>query len=138
MKKTSFGSAWASRPRPAPLFFSAAGWPAGRKSKSSSTPDYNELFSKEEVLAAGPREALPEYATDVTIGYRNPDGTKSLYVFASPIRYKNPDGQWSLIDSRIVNLRDEELRDQGYVYTIANSDVKSYFPKRRRKRPVSG
>lgn len=107
------------------------GWLAGWKEvKIQLDPDYNELFSKEEVLAAGPREALPEYATDVTIGYRNPDGTKSLYVFASPIRYKNPDGQWSLIDSRIVNLRDEELRDQGYVYTIANSDVKSYFPKK--------
>ena len=90
------------------------GWLGGWKEvKIQLDPDYNELFSKEEVLAAGPREALPEYATDVTIGYRNPDGTKSLYVFASPIRYKNPDGQWSLIDSRIVNLRDEELRDQG-------------------------
>lgn len=115
------------------------GWLAGWKEvKIQLDPDYNELFSKEEVLAAGPREALPEYATDVTIGYRNPDGTKSLYVFASPIRYKTrtDNGPSSIPASSIFGMRSYGIKD---MYTpLPTAMSRAISQKRRRKRPVSG
>ena len=34
-----------------------------------------------------------------------------------------------MIDTRIANVRDEKMRHQEYIYTIANSDVKPFYPK---------
>ena len=90
---------------------------------------YNELFTPQQLKEKGHNSLIPEYLTDVSIGYENEDGTKSLYVYASPIRYLNSSGQLSLIDTRIANVRDEKMRHQEYVYTIANSDVKPFCPK---------
>ncbi|MBQ7935707.1 MAG: hypothetical protein IJ333_05095, partial [Clostridia bacterium] len=92
-------------------------------------PDYHELFTKEYLSERGHEEELAEYATDVSIAYQNADGTKSLYVYASPIRFLNSTGQYSIIDTRLANVRDTAMREAGYIYTIANSDIKSFYPK---------
>ena len=34
-----------------------------------------------------------------------------------------------MIDTRIANVRDEKMRHQEYIFTIANSDVKPFYPK---------
>lgn len=91
--------------------------------------DYNGFVTKETRESRGHEMLLPEYNTDVSMAYQNKDGTKSLYVFASPIRFQNSNGQLSLIDTRLANIRDDGLRNQGYLYTVANSDIKSYYPK---------
>lgn len=93
------------------------------------SPNYNELFSEKEMKEKGHISELPEYATDVSIAYQNHDGTKTLYVYSAPIRYLNSSGQYSIIDTRMANVRDTTMRDRGYIYTIANSDIKSFFPK---------
>ena len=89
-------------------------------------PDYNELFTKEEMKNYS--SAIPQYTTDVSVGFKNKDGTNSLYVFSSPINFiKN--NQFSLIDTRIKNVNDIDMRNKGYIYTIANSDIVSFYPK---------
>ena len=90
---------------------------------------YSELFSKDELDNKGHISELPQYATDVSIAYENEDGSKTLYVYSSPIRYLNSMGTFSIIDTRIANVRDNQLRNQNYIYTIANSDIKSFYPK---------
>ena len=97
------------------------------------SPDYNELFSEEQMKEKGHISELPEYATDVSIAYQNRDGTKTLYVYSAPIRFLNTSGQYSIIDTRMANVRDTTMRDRGYIYTIANSDIKSFFPKELNK-----
>jgi hypothetical protein len=72
---------------------------------------------------------IPEYTTEISTGYLNSDGTKTLDVYACPIAYKDKNGQLSMIDTRIANVTDDTLKKDGFVYTIANSDIKPYFPK---------
>ena len=72
---------------------------------------------------------LNEYKTEVTAGYYNPDNTKTIFVFASPIRYKNENGDLRNIDTRIKNISDEQKKAQGYKYTVADNDIKVYYPK---------
>lgn len=96
-------------------------------------PNYNELFSEEELRKKGHISELPEYATDVSIAYQNQDGTKTLYIYSAPIRFLNSSGQYTIIDTRMANVRDTAMRDRGYIYTIANSDIKSFFPKELNK-----
>lgn len=91
--------------------------------------DYNGFVTENMREARGHETLLPEYNTDVSIAFQNKDGTKTLYVFSSPIRFQNGNGQLSLIDTRLANVREEGLRNQGYLYTVANSDIKSYYPK---------
>lgn len=90
--------------------------------------DYNELISNH-ILDNNHIKKLEEYSSDVTVGYLNADGTKSLYIFSSPIQYMNSSGQYSIIDTRIAYIRNEELKRNNYKYTIANSDIKTYFPE---------
>ncbi len=91
--------------------------------------DYNECSTQEGLSKKEHLKLISEYCTDVTTGYINKDGTKTLYVYASPIRYLNANGQYTLIDTRIANVKNKELRNQGYIYTIADSDIKTYYPK---------
>ena len=81
--------------------------------------DYNGFVTENMREARGHETLLPEYNTDVSIAFQNKDGTKTLYVFSSPIRFQNGNGQLSLIDIRLANVREEGLRNQGYLYTVA-------------------
>lgn len=91
-------------------------------------PEYNELFTQGELDKKGHISLVSEYTTDISIGFNNADGTRSLYVYASPIRYINRNGQYSLIDTRLANVKEAALREQGYLYTIADSDIRPYYP----------
>ena len=95
--------------------------------KITLAPAYQELFTEEQAKAH--RMHLPEYDTDTTIGYLNQDGTKSLYIYAAPIRYQSANGTWVNIDTRLANVEDAALLDEGYVYTAAASDIVPLFPK---------
>lgn len=91
--------------------------------------NYNELFSNEDLYNSAHQEFLPELTTDVTIGYQNKDGTKTLCVYSSPINFQNGSGKYEMIDTRIANVKNKEIRNNDYYYTIANSDIKSFYPK---------
>lgn len=91
--------------------------------------NYNELFTREEFNTKGHFKVLPEFSTEVSKAFSNNDGTKTLYVYSSTINYKNKDNKLPLIDTRIVNTKESEYSNNGYKYSIANSDIKSYYPK---------
>lgn len=90
-------------------------------------PNYNELFSYEEQLKHD--YVLDEYSSNLSVAYMNKDGTKTIYIFSSPIKFVNKSGKLSLIDTRIVNVSETSMRERGYIYTISNSDIKPYYPK---------
>lgn len=90
---------------------------------------YNELYTSKYLKNKGHKNVIDEYTTDVSIAFNNNDGTKTLYVYASPIRFLNSNGQYSIIDTRLANVIDASKREKGYIYMIANSDIKSFYPK---------
>lgn len=63
-----------------------------------------------------------------TLCYENSDGTKSLYIFTSPIAFYNGD-MLVPIDNSLVAVSDKETRKKGYRLENRNCDIKSYFPK---------
>ena len=81
-------------------------------------PEYNELFTEEEMEIKGHENLLPEYISNVSVAYGNNDGTKTLYVFSSPIVFQDTSGAISFIDIRINNVENEEKRADGYLYTV--------------------
>ncbi len=91
-------------------------------------PNYVDFITKEQFESKGHMSILREYDTNASVAYLNKDGTKTLYVFSSPIRYYNKSGGLSNIDTRIKNVSEESFRNQGYLYTIANSDIAPYYP----------
>ena len=91
--------------------------------------EYNELFTQKELDKRGHKSVITEYITDISTAYNNKDGTKTFYIFTKPIRYINENQQLSLIDTRIANIDDKNMLEKGYVYTIANSDIKPFFPR---------
>lgn len=91
--------------------------------------EYNELFTKEKLHKSAHVAPLDKYITDTSIGFQNLDGTKSLYVYATPIHFLDKNGKWKMIDSRITNVTNDELRKKGYIYGVVANDIQSYFPK---------
>lgn len=91
--------------------------------------NYVDFISEETFLSKGHLYVLPEYNTDISVAYQNENGTKTLYIFAVPIRYISEEGQLVTIDTRIKNIEDQALKEQGYLYTIARSDINTYYPK---------
>lgn len=64
--------------------------------------------------------------SEYSIGYQNQDGTRTLYLYSTPIHYQTSDGL-RMIDARIRNTIDSIDRSQGYVYTVNQSDIKAFF-----------
>lgn len=87
-----------------------------------------EIFASE-ILHKSDCVLIPNLISENTVGYLNSDGTEELYIFATPINYVDEDNKYSLIDNRLANTKEQKYRDLGYIYTIANSDVKSYYPR---------
>lgn len=55
--------------------------------------------------------------------YENKDGTKSMYVFSSPVRFQDEKGNWALIDNTLT-----EAEQPGYLYKNQTSDIHTYYP----------
>ena len=91
-------------------------------------PNYNELFSEDEMKQKGHISVANEYVTADSIAFYNEDRTQTIYVYANPISYFE-NGSLSLIDTRICNTVDTLKKSNGYVYTVANNDIKSYYSK---------
>lgn len=63
-----------------------------------------------------------------TLCYENSDGTKSLYIFTSPIAFYNGD-MLVPINNSLMSVSDSEIRKNGYRLENKDCDIKSYFPK---------
>lgn len=91
--------------------------------------NYVDFITQEQYVKNGHLALLPEFNTDATIAYLNKDGTATLYAFAVPIRFINEKNEYVNIDTRIINVADDEYRKKGYIYKIALSDIEPYYPK---------
>ena len=89
----------------------------------------SDYVSTDNMLNRGHVSMLPELTSEVSFGYVNKDGSKTLYVFAQPVNYMNEYMEWTPIDTDIKQVDEKRMSDMGYSYTIAASDIKPYYPK---------
>ena len=64
---------------------------------------------------------IHELTSEVSFGHFNKDGTKTLYVFSSPINFLNGTGDYELIDTRLANVKNANMRDNEYYYPVEKS-----------------
>ena len=83
--------------------------------------NYLELLTTEE--AKDKKSLLLDYCSENTIGYLNNDGTKSLYIYSSPINFRDENNKLITIDTRIKNVSQKTKREQGYIYTVNKNDI---------------
>lgn len=86
-----------------------------------SNEKYVDFISEESFLLQNHKKGLEEYRTEVSVGYENEDGIKTIYVFSTPIRYYNAKGKLVSIDRRIKELEVDTSKD--YNYTIQQSNI---------------
>lgn len=70
---------------------------------------------------------LDEYDNEYTIAFENEDGSKTFYIYQSPIRYKDEQGNYQLIDNSIVEASEDEKRS-GYFYKNKSNDFEVLLP----------
>ena len=102
-----------------------------------SDEEYSELMAAMELPSfipeadareAGHIQRLQEYADSLdTIGFRNMDGSKTLYVFSSPVRYRDKTGQVRDGDPEI-QATSSTMQEQGYRYYNDFGELEAYFP----------
>jgi len=90
--------------------------------------DYLDFISAEELKKNNFVSMNHSYDTDVSTAFLTKDGNIVIYVYSVPIRFWNENGKMLDIDSRICETIDNN-KNNGYAYTIANSDIKPYYPE---------
>lgn len=86
--------------------------------------DYYDLISQAEMEQNGHEKVLEKYCSGTSVAFENTDGTRTLYVYSSPICYRDDEEKL-----HVINLSLKELEDsQGYQYTVQDSDIMPYFP----------
>lgn len=90
---------------------------------------HNEYLSKEEINARGHVSIAYEYVSEVSMGYNNADGSKTLYVYAQPVNYINESMEWAPIQTAIKEVDETRMLEMGYRYTIKASDIRTYYPE---------
>lgn len=90
--------------------------------KNSGSFTSLSLPSSEEMQQRGHVELISQESNRAT--YLNKDGTKSLYLFSSPVF--TDDGKE--IDHSITEIQDQELKNRGFTYQNTCNSVSAYFP----------
>lgn len=63
---------------------------------------------------------------EFSLMYDNKDGSKSLYVFTSPVNFLT-NGKYQLIDNTLIDSKD------GYSFENKNNDIHTYYPNMKEK-----
>lgn len=74
-------------------------------------------------------ELVDEFESEISTGYKNEDGTYTLYIFSSPIRYKKGVSNFVDVDNRLKNIYSGRYFENGFFYTNNEGYVSSFFPK---------
>lgn len=83
--------------------------------------DLPETIDREEALARGHVARLKNEEPDMhSVVFRNSDGTKSMYMFASPVKYEDANG--TVRDKRTT------VAQTAAGYTMTDNDVQTVFP----------
>lgn len=72
---------------------------------------------------------LVDKESPYTMCFENSDGTKSLYIFTSPVSYYDSNNTLQPIDTSLISVTDSEMKSKGYSLVTKSCDIKSYFPK---------
>ncbi|QKW18534.1 hypothetical protein HUT16_05175 [Kitasatospora sp. NA04385] len=111
-----------------------AAQPDGPKSKDRSAgrggKDARDEGGKPGSTLPGPAgtEGVEDTAkrTESTSVFTNPDGTKTVRVYSSPVHYKAADGSWADIDTTLAQNRDgrwkEAANDQDVTFAAGSAD----------------
>lgn len=90
-------------------------------------PDYIEFITKEEMDKKGHVTVDERYRSEYSVGFNNKDGTKTVYVFSSPIYYRDREENLVMIDTRLKKIGKNENTE--YIYESADNDIKTKFPE---------
>lgn len=74
-------------------------------------------------------EKVDDFDSEISVGYKNEDGTYTAYIFSSPIRYKEGTDKLIDFDNRLIKIADEKLSEEGYQYRNNKNDILTYYPK---------
>ena len=97
--------------------------------KKADTPDPVEKLIEASQLQTFHDSRIKDKESPYTLCFENNDGTKSLYIFNSPIAYYNAEDALEMIDNTLIPVKDKVLRKEGYRLENKSSDVKCYFSK---------
>lgn len=92
---------------------------------STKLEDYYSIISKEQMERNGHKKVIEKYCTGTSVGFENIDGTRTLYVYSSPISYRNDEDEML----HVIDLTLKEINSSDeYRYTVEDSDILPYFP----------
>lgn len=90
--------------------------------------DLPSFIPQDDAREAGHIQRLQEYAESLdTLGFRNLDGSKTLYVFSSPVRYRDKMGRVRDGDPEI-QVASSAMQEKGYRYYNEFGELETYFP----------
>lgn len=70
---------------------------------------------------------LPQYQSDSIAAYLNEDGTKTIYIFSSPVKFED-NGNIYQIDNQLCRLEAEHPYAKTFDYKTMQNDITAYFP----------
>lgn len=108
--------------------FTGCGEKAERIAEIRLDYDSFDFAGVEGLSQISPDAVIPEYCSEVSIGYTQEDGTNKLLLFSQPVQYMNSSGSLEPIDTRIKNADPSEER-KGYIYQTASCDINVYYPE---------
>ena len=89
--------------------------------------DIPSFISEEEAKAKKHVKRLEEYEDSYDkIGYKNADGTNTLYIFSSPVKYMDENGELQDADPNISETTGTE-KSEGYSFVNDYGELKTYF-----------
>ncbi len=89
---------------------------------------YDEIISESTMKERGHISSADEYLSEISVGFNNADGSKTVYVYSQAVNYKNEYMEWTRIDTGLTEVKNQEMRDKGYIYTISASNIMPFYP----------
>lgn len=109
----------------------------GNRDKSVVS-DYEELTINDDDYKFIPVENIEKYQhaekiidfdSEISTGYKNKDGTYSLYIFSSPIRCKEGFDNYIDIDNRLKKIYIDKTHNNRFLYKNNSGYIDSWFPE---------
>lgn len=75
------------------------------------------------------KEKVDLFDSEISVGYKNEDGTYTAYIFSSPIRYKEGVDNLIDIDNRLIKITGGKYYEKGYRYRNNKNNILTYFPQ---------
>lgn len=107
------------------------------KNPDNTSDNYEQLEDNKDIFKYIPqdqkdiykhKEKVDLFDSEISVGYKNEDGTYTAYIFSSPIRYKEGVDNLIDIDNRLIKITGGKYLKEGYQYRNCKSDFLSYFP----------